>query len=516
MKVSTCVLSVLVAYAQARTLQSQHQAVQAVQSIVGHFTSCTSNPVATKTAKCRYLNEKTRRFFVDGTSIPEVNFDVGESYAGLLQKSSSSNSSLFFWFFPSKNPQASDDVTIWLNGGPGDSSMNGMLLGHGPFLWQPGTQKPVPNPYAWANLTNVVYVDQPAGTGFSPSSGDVKDVIDVAEQFASWYKNFVETFGLEGRKVYITGESYAGHMIPYIASRMLDDQDRTHFNVRGIQLIDSVINSYVVLQQAPAAAMLTKYQKSIGLNDTFVSEMNERAEKCGYTAFLAEALTYPPPKDFLAAPHVDQPGCGIWSHGLKAAFEANPCFNVYHLTDVCPSPKSVMQDGPGGYFNRPDVQRLLHVPKTDFKAHAGFAWGGFPGIDALGPQPSALGPLRSVIERTNNTMISHGWLDYLLSVNGTLATIQNMTWNGEKGFQKAPVEPFWVPHEARSFDEGTAGNNSAVETGMGVQGTAHTERGLTFVSINAAGHEMPRYTPAAAYRQLEFLLGRIKQLNVKS
>ncbi len=57
----------------------------------------------------------------------------------------------------------------------------------------------------------------------------------------------------------------------------------------------------------------------------------------------------------------------------------------------------------------------------------------------------------------------------------------------------------------------------AVDTaGAGLQGVTHTERGLTFVTVNLAGHEIPQYTPGAGYRQLEFLLGRIKSLEEQS
>lgn len=61
-------------------------------------------------------------FSVDGTGIPDVNFDIGESYAGTLSISDNADdeNQLFFWFFPSDNPQAKDEITIWLNGGPGE------------------------------------------------------------------------------------------------------------------------------------------------------------------------------------------------------------------------------------------------------------------------------------------------------------------------------------------------------------------------------------------------------------
>ncbi|KAI4183174.1 MAG: hypothetical protein LQ346_006407 [Caloplaca aetnensis] len=96
-----------------------------------------------------------KEFVVNGSAIPEVNFDIGESYAGLLPISSASNETrqLYFWFFPSSNPLASDEITIWLNGGPGCSSLEGLLQENGPFLWQYGTFAPVKNPWTWVNLT---------------------------------------------------------------------------------------------------------------------------------------------------------------------------------------------------------------------------------------------------------------------------------------------------------------------------------------------------------------------------
>lgn len=55
-------------------------------------------------------------FAVNGTGIPDVDFDIGESYAGLMPISSDPDAGqLYFWFFPSSNPDATNDITIWLN-----------------------------------------------------------------------------------------------------------------------------------------------------------------------------------------------------------------------------------------------------------------------------------------------------------------------------------------------------------------------------------------------------------------
>jgi len=71
------------------------------------------------TAQPLFLNSNTSRFSVDGTKIPEVDFDVGESYAGLLPISGDpkEESQLFWWFFPSPNQADKKEILIWLNGG---------------------------------------------------------------------------------------------------------------------------------------------------------------------------------------------------------------------------------------------------------------------------------------------------------------------------------------------------------------------------------------------------------------
>ena len=97
--------------------------------------------------------------------------------------------------------------------------------------------KPVPNPWTWVNLTNVVWVEQPVGTGFSQGAVEAKSEVDLANEFMGFFKNFVDLFDLQGRKVYITGESYAGMYVPYIASAMLNATDTEYFNVKGIMIV---------------------------------------------------------------------------------------------------------------------------------------------------------------------------------------------------------------------------------------------------------------------------------------
>jgi carboxypeptidase C (cathepsin A) len=129
---------------------------------------------------------------------------------------------------------------------PGCSSLEGILQENGPFIWQYGTLKPVANPYTWVNLTNVVWVEQPVGTGFSQGTPTATSAADVAEQFLGFWKNFMDTFDLKGRKVFITGESYAGYYVPYIADAMLN-KNCTDVSSRGSCEVEKT-NSILVFQ----------------------------------------------------------------------------------------------------------------------------------------------------------------------------------------------------------------------------------------------------------------------------
>ena len=161
MRVSTvlCLLAATL-LASARSPQHVGKKLPQLRSPAAPIARSSYEPKLEKRAS-PFATAKTKKFAVNGTAIPLVNFDVGESYAGLLPISNATNASeLYFWFFPSQNPKAEKEILIWLNGGPGCSSLEGFLQENGPFLWQYGTYAPVPNPWSWTNLTNVVWVEQ--------------------------------------------------------------------------------------------------------------------------------------------------------------------------------------------------------------------------------------------------------------------------------------------------------------------------------------------------------------------
>lgn len=74
----------------------------------------------------------------------------------------------FFWFVEARNRDPrSAPLSIWLNGGPGASSLLGMLSENGPCAVGADSNSTVLNEWAWNGEANMLYIDQPVQVGFS-------------------------------------------------------------------------------------------------------------------------------------------------------------------------------------------------------------------------------------------------------------------------------------------------------------------------------------------------------------
>ncbi|KAJ3013545.1 hypothetical protein HKX48_005704 [Thoreauomyces humboldtii] len=477
---------------------------------------------AASNAAPRFLNAKTKPFYVPGNSIPSLNFDAGESYSGLLPISSNAKETrkLFSWYFPistsasaTNKAAAADEILIWLNGGPACSSLEGLLQENGPFSWQYGTYEPILSPWSWNKLTNVVWVEQPVGTGFSQGVPDATSSAAVAKEFAGWFQQFVNTFDLQGKKVYIAGESYSGTYIPYIANEFLNRNDKVNFGLTGTLMYDPLIGPQRISDTVPLARFTAKWQDLLGLNDTFVANITARAQSCGYTDYINRYLVYPPKGVQPTMPSVPRAGCDLQTDILNAWTLVNPCADIYQIATTCPTLWDVLQYpgsypyvAPGttsAYFDRADVKAAIHAPNVTWSTCAeGTGFATPDGSDLSDPPNYKV--LGSVIDRSVRTVIAHGLLDFVLLSEGSLLAIQNTTFGGKMGFQTAPTDTFIVPKNEQS--------DPSTWAGYGAFGTAHYERGLMWSTVKLAGHMVPQYAPAAATRHLQYLLGRINSL----
>jgi hypothetical protein len=106
-------------------------------------------------------------------------------YASIYLRKSRSNVSqvhVFYWFFESRNSPSKDPFTLWLNGGPGSDSLIGLFEENGPCMIDDNLTA-VYNPYSWNNVSNMLYISQPVGVGFSYQNQSVGSFNPLSEDF---------------------------------------------------------------------------------------------------------------------------------------------------------------------------------------------------------------------------------------------------------------------------------------------------------------------------------------------
>ncbi|ETV91954.1 hypothetical protein H310_13603 [Aphanomyces invadans] len=180
-----------------------------------------------------------------------INFD---QYAGLIALPSNGQK-MFYWLVESESSPSTDPLVLWLNGGPGCSSLGGFFTELGPFVVQ-SDMTVKRNPYAWNRKANMVFLDSPAGVGFSQpvlNASDYHDDVTAArsreflEQFLALYPQYTN------RDFYITGESYAGMYIPFLVHQLVTEP------VAGLHLTGFAIGNPYTDQKIDGKAYMDYY-----------------------------------------------------------------------------------------------------------------------------------------------------------------------------------------------------------------------------------------------------------------
>ncbi|KAJ1100487.1 hypothetical protein NDU88_005572 [Pleurodeles waltl] len=132
-----------------------------------------------------------------------------KSYSGYLTVNKTYNSNLFFWFFPAQVEPENAPLLLWLQGGPGGTSMFGLFVEHGPYVVNKNLTL-CARKYPWTSHYSLIYIDNPVGTGFSftdDSQGFAKDQVDVGRDLYSALTQFLQIFPeYQKNDFYATGE----------------------------------------------------------------------------------------------------------------------------------------------------------------------------------------------------------------------------------------------------------------------------------------------------------------------
>jgi carboxypeptidase D len=304
-----------------------------------------------------------------GTQIPSVPFKTKNSWAGNVPVSGSTvskDASLFFWLWGKDSLSQSDSLVVWLNGGPGCSSLGGMVQENGPFLYESVLQKPYVNPYSWTRAADILYVEQPVQTGFTTGKSQNTNEDQVAEQFASFLDNFFVRFPeLKSRKLYITGESYAGTYIPYITNYLYERNGGTP-QLKGAIIIDGVITETSNQEDLVAYQYAVLHQTELKLTNADVASIKAESDKCNLSDYVDKNLKYPPVGRLPDYNH----SCSPWNTMYTLASTRNPTFDVYNIDVRDPSTTSPLGNPNGGnqqyltptFFDNYALQTYIHAP----------------------------------------------------------------------------------------------------------------------------------------------------------
>lgn len=139
---------------------------------------------------------------------------------------------MFYYFIKSERNPEEDPLLIWLSGGPGCSSLSGLLFENGPLSFNIESDNGdipslVSTTYSWTKVANIIYLDQPAGTGFSYSRNPLADIPSdlrsaklVNEFVHNWLAKHPEYYS---NPFYVTGNSYSGIVVPAIVQEISNE-----------------------------------------------------------------------------------------------------------------------------------------------------------------------------------------------------------------------------------------------------------------------------------------------------
>jgi len=430
-------------------------------------------------------------FVQDLPGVPKDSTPI-KMHAGHIEVDPEHNGNLFFWHFENKHIANKQRTVIWLNGGPGCSSEDGALMEIGPYRVKDEENLSLNNG-SWHEFANLLFVDNPVGTGFSYVDTDsfIHELDTMAEQFIVFLTKFFELFPhYEEDDIYIAGESYAGQHIPYIARAIMDrnKNEKRKWNLSGLLIGNGWISprdhydSYL------------PYAREKGL----IQKDSENYKKLEGVLRACKKIMGNNPG------HVDYGECeDVLSNMLKLLKKGDgndACINMYdvRLRDSYPScgmnwPPDLEQMVP--YLRRKDVTSALHVNEQRNTGWRECNGGVGSAFTAKNSKPSI--ELLPDIMKEVPILLFSGAEDLICNHKGTETLISNLKWNDGKGFEMSPGT--WAPRRGWTFEGEAAG-------------FWQEARNLTYVQFYNASHMVPFDFP----RRSRDMLDRFMRIDVSS
>ncbi|CAF1151380.1 unnamed protein product [Rotaria sordida] len=393
-----------------------------------------------------------------------------QSFSGYLTVNKEFNSNMFFWFFPAQNDNINAPVLLWLQGGPGETSLYGLFNEHGPI--QINTDESLSErSITWNSLYNLLYIDNPVGTGYSFTSNDqgyarseddvARDLYSALTQFFQIYTDYVSN------SFYITGESYAGKYVPSIGYKIhIENQNpqvKVKINLVGLAMGNGWIDPYRQYVYGPLL-----YQ--IGLIDSEqLFYVNLQSDLVRYAISQKRFSDASKISDSLFYGDLNNTSYLTNVTGLRAYYN-------YLQTDVTPNMNNYIK-----FITNVDRRRQIHVGNLTFHDDDQVAIN--LGNDIFQSIPSQQ---LTILFDNYKILIYNGLLDIICAESLTLNWISDLQWSHSNEYKNA-IRQIW---KVNSTDDQIAGYIKIVNKFM-------------LASIRNAGHRVPIDQPRAMFDLLK-------------
>nr|XP_003935214.2 probable serine carboxypeptidase CPVL [Saimiri boliviensis boliviensis] len=343
-----------------------------------------------------------------------------KSYAGFLTVNKTYNSNLFMWFFPAQIQPEDAPVVLWLQGGPGSSSLLGLFVEHGPYVITSNMTMQYRD-FPWTTTLSMLYIDNPVGSGFSftdDTHGYALNEDDVARDLYSALIQFFQIFPeFQNNDFYVTGESYAGKYVSAIAHLIhsLNPVRELKINLKGIAIGDgyfdpeSLIGGYAVFL----------YQ--IGLLD-------ERQKKY-FQKQCHECIEHIRKQNWVQAFEImDKLLDGILTSEPSYFQNVTGCTSYYNILQ-CTEPEDQIYYEK--FLSLPEVRQAIHVGNRTF--NDGTVVQKYLREDIL----QSVKPWLTEIMNNYKVLIYNGQLDIVVPAALIERSLMGMDWKGSQEYKEA-------------------------------------------------------------------------------
>ncbi|KAK8756852.1 hypothetical protein V5799_000444 [Amblyomma americanum] len=335
------------------------------------------------------------------------------SYAGYITVNPQLNSNLFFWFVPSLSDPENAPVVLWMQGGPGTSSLLGFFKEHGPYDLSEDGEHVKFRELTWAQRYSMLYVDQPVGTGYSftdSEAGYARNQTDVGRDMLEFVQQFFTLFDeLAQNEFYLSGESYAGKYVPTVGATLHENADtmRVKINFRGIAFGNGLTDPINMMG-------FGDFVYEIGLIDRNVADHMLRVGRLAIDYLRAG-------RTLEAGMIADKLFFGVLDK--DTLFKNATGFDYYYNY-------LITEDPPGMYaykqfVQRPEIRRALHVGKQEFSTSRTRVAAYFAG-DVM---RSAVPQFTVVLENGYKVLVYSGPLDICVPTVHTERFLSRVAWS---------------------------------------------------------------------------------------